>query len=55
MTHDLWAELNAHIYGFLAVVTLSELVRAASAPSGDRSWCTTIARRARARTDPVTA
>jgi Rrf2 family transcriptional regulator, iron-sulfur cluster assembly transcription factor len=27
MTHELWAGLNAHIYGFLRGVTLAELVR----------------------------
>ncbi|HEV8503409.1 MAG TPA: Fe-S cluster assembly transcriptional regulator IscR [Casimicrobiaceae bacterium] len=27
MTHELWAGLNAHIYGFLRGVTLAEMVR----------------------------
>ncbi len=27
MTHELWAGLNAHIFGFLRGVTLAELVR----------------------------
>jgi Rrf2 family transcriptional regulator, iron-sulfur cluster assembly transcription factor len=27
MTHELWAGLNAHIFGFLRSVTLAELVR----------------------------
>jgi len=26
MTHDLWEELNTTVYGFLAGVTLSQLV-----------------------------
>ena len=27
LTHDLWAKLNAHIFGYLRAVTLAELVR----------------------------
>ena len=27
LTHDLWANLNAHIFGYLRAVTLAELVR----------------------------
>ena len=27
LTHDLWANLNAHIFGYLRSVTLAELVR----------------------------
>ena len=30
MTHELWANLNAHIFGYLRSVTLAELVAAAA-------------------------
>jgi Rrf2 family transcriptional regulator, iron-sulfur cluster assembly transcription factor len=32
MTHELWAGLNAHIFGFLRSVTLEELVRQQDRP-----------------------
>lgn len=35
MTHELWAGLNAHIYGFLRGVTLAELVRRQQPKQGD--------------------
>ncbi|HVO88635.1 MAG TPA: Fe-S cluster assembly transcriptional regulator IscR [Casimicrobiaceae bacterium] len=36
MTHELWASLNAHIFGFLRSVTLAELVRQQREPkNGD--------------------
>jgi Rrf2 family transcriptional regulator, iron-sulfur cluster assembly transcription factor len=36
MTHELWAGLNAHIFGFLRSVTLEELVRQQRQPkNGD--------------------
>ena len=33
LTHDLWAKLNAHIFGYLRAVTLAELVRDHQSPS----------------------
>ena len=32
MTHELWANLNAHIFGFLRAVTLAELVAQQNKP-----------------------
>jgi DNA-binding IscR family transcriptional regulator len=32
MTHELWANLNAHIFGYLRSVTLAELVAQQSKP-----------------------
>jgi Rrf2 family iron-sulfur cluster assembly transcriptional regulator len=34
LTHDLWAALNAHIFGYLRAVTLAELVRNHQAATG---------------------
>jgi len=34
MTHELWASLNAHIFGFLQSVTLEQLVRQQDNKSG---------------------
>ncbi len=33
LTHDLWAKLNAHIFGYLRAVTLADLVRDHQSPS----------------------
>ena len=37
MTHELWAGLNEHIFGYLKSVTLAELVRQQQPKSGDVS------------------
>ena len=37
MTHELWAGLNDHIFGYLRSVTLAELVRQQQPKSGDVS------------------
>ena len=37
MTHELWAGLNEHIFGYLRSVTLAELVRQQRPKSGDVS------------------
>ena len=37
MTHELWAGLNEHIFGYLRSVTLAELVRQQQPKSGDVS------------------
>jgi len=34
LTHDLWANLNAHIFSYLRAITLAELVRNHQAKSG---------------------
>jgi DNA-binding IscR family transcriptional regulator len=34
MTHELWAGLNSHIFGYLRSITLAELVRQ-QAPRGN--------------------
>jgi len=34
LTHDLWADLNAHIFSYLRAVTLADLVRNHQAKSG---------------------
>jgi DNA-binding IscR family transcriptional regulator len=35
MTHELWAALNTHIYGFLRGITLAEMVRRQAAERRD--------------------
>jgi DNA-binding IscR family transcriptional regulator len=47
MTHELWAGLNSHIFGYLRSVTLAELVR----QQGPRTTGVAVLRDQRSRAD----
>jgi Rrf2 family iron-sulfur cluster assembly transcriptional regulator len=49
MTHELWEELNATVYGFLANVKLSQLVER------QRTKPVSLVRQAKGHTHPVSA
>src|SRR5437764_14988138 len=52
MTHELWAGLNEHIFGYLKSVTLAELVRQQQPKSGDVSVLQDQRQTAKPRTKP---